>query len=168
MEFTLRKWKKSDADSVAFYANNKKIADKLRDVFIHPYSKDDAEFYINLCLSADEDKDLFFAIDVDGKAVGSIGVFKKEDVYRKSAEIGYWLGEEYWGNGIISDAVKQVCESAFEKLDVVRVFAEPYANNAGSRRVLEKAGFKLEGTLVKSVFKNEEYFDSCIYALIKE
>ncbi len=168
MEFTLRKWKKSDADSVGFYANNKKIADKLRDVFTHPYSKADAEYYIDLCLSTNEDKDLFFAIDVDGKAVGSIGVFKKEDVYRKSAEIGYWLGEEYWGNGIISDAVKQVCEIAFEKLDVVRIFAEPYAHNAGSRRVLEKAGFKLEGTLAKSVFKNDEYFDSCIYALLKE
>jgi ribosomal-protein-alanine N-acetyltransferase len=167
MEFTLREWKKSDIENVAQVANNKKVAKNLRNVFPNPYTKEDAEFYINMCLNADKSKDLFLAIDVDGKAVGSIGVFVKDDVYCKSAEMGYWLGEEYWGKGIMTEAVKRICKIAFEKFDIVRIFAEPCAHNIGSRRVLEKAGFKLEGILEKSVYKNNEFYDSCIYALIK-
>jgi len=167
MEFTLRKWQKTDAESVALVANNKKIADKLRNAFPFPYSQEDAEFFVNMCMNADETTDLFLAIDVGGKAVGSIGVFVKNDVYCKSAELGYWLGEEYWNNGIVSKAIMQICKLAFEKFDIVRIFAEPFAFNFGSRKVLEKAGFKLEGILEKSVYKNGEISDSCIYALIK-
>ena len=166
MEFELRKWLNSDADSVAKYANNINVANNLRNVFPHPYTIEDAKWYVNNCASNDEIHQCTRAIVVDGEAVGSIGAFIKDDVYCKSGEIGYWLGEPFWNRGIISEAIKQMCDLVFQKYGVVRIFAEPYAGNLGSRKVLEKAGFELEGILKKSVYKNGAIFDSCIYALI--
>ena len=90
------------------------------------------------------------------------------DVYSKSAEIGYWLAEEYWGKGIMSIAVEKICKLAFERYDIVRIYASAFRYNQGSQRVLEKAGFKLEGILEKSVYKNGKMYDSCMYALINE
>lgn len=107
------------------------------------------------------------AIVVDGHAVGSIGIFCGSDVYEKSGELGYWLAEEYWGQGIMTEAVKRICREAFEKFDIVRIYAEPYAYNIGSRSVLEKAGFSLEGTMKRAVCKWEKIYDCCIYALLK-
>lgn len=167
-DFILRKWKPSDAEDVAKYANNKKIADNLRDAFPHPYTLKDAEEFIANCLSADERQKIFRAIEIDGKAAGSIGVFKGSDIYRKSAELGYWLAEPYWGKGIMSAAAAQICAEAFEKLDIVRIFAEPFAANAASRKALEKAGFVLEGVMKNAAIKNGEIFDYCMYALLKE
>ncbi|MDP4152973.1 MAG: GNAT family N-acetyltransferase [Bacillota bacterium] len=167
MEFELRKWLDADAKSVQKYANNKKIADNLRNSFPYPYTLKDAAEYIE-SFSKSEEKSFCRAISVEGEAVGSVGIFLKDDVYCKSAEIGYWLAEPFWGNGIMSEAVKRICNAAFETYDIVRIFAEPYAYNNGSRRVLEKAGFTLEGILKKSVFKNDKIFDSCIYALVKQ
>lgn len=166
-EFTLRQWKTTDIESVVYNANNKKVAQKLRNVFPNPYTQADAEFYINMCINADSSKNLCLAIDVDGKAVGSIGIFVQGDVYCKSGELGYWLGEDYWNKGIMTRAIKQICEMAFEKFDIVRIFAEPYSHNIGSKRVLEKSGFKYEGTMKKGVFKNGEIHDFCMYALTK-
>ncbi|HOA81317.1 MAG TPA: GNAT family protein [Defluviitaleaceae bacterium] len=166
--FTLRKWKAEDTKSLSEYANNKKIADKLRNVFPHPYTLKDAEEYINACILADESKEYCRGIDIEGKAVGSIGIFLRDDVYCKSGELGYWLAEPFWGKGIMTEAIKQICEIVFEKYDIVRIFAEPYANNMESRRVLEKAGFQLEGILRKSVYKNGQLMDSCMYSLIKD
>ena len=167
MNFTLREWKESDVESVAINANNIKIAEKLRNVFPYPYTKKDAQFYIEMCINADKTKDIYYAIDVDGKAVGSIGIFKKNDVYCKSGELGYWLGEDYWNKGIITKAIKQICEIAFEQIDIVRIYAEPYAQNIGSRRALEKAGFEYEGTMKQGVFKNGKLYDYCMYGFIK-
>lgn len=164
--FQLRKWKTDDIESVAKHANNKKIADNLRNVFPYPYTLNDAERYVNFCIDSGEEYQCCRAIVVNGEAVGSIGIFIKDDVYCKSGEIGYWLGEEFWGKGIMSQAIKEICEVAFKNYDIVRIYAEPFARNVGSRRALEKAGFKLEGILEKSVYKNGEIGDSCIYALI--
>jgi ribosomal-protein-alanine N-acetyltransferase len=166
MQFVLRKWRPEDAGSIVKYADNKKIADNLRDGFPHPYSLSDAQNFIKN-MGPDSDVRICLAIEIGGEAAGSIGVFLKEDVYRKSAEIGYWLGEPFWGQGVITDAIREICEIAFGKFDIVRIYAEPYAYNTGSRRALEKAGFTLEGVLKKSVCKNGEIFDSCIYALVK-
>ena len=166
MDFKLRPWRAEDAENVAFYANNKKIAANLRDVFPYPYTLEDAKGYIDFCIA--EDNPFCFAIEVDGKAVGSIGVFVKDDVYKKSGEIGYWLAEPFWRKGIMSRAVSELCALVFEKTDLVRIFAEPYARNAGSRGVLEKAGFELEGVLKKSVYKNGIIEDSCIYAKFRD
>lgn len=167
VNFVLRPWRSTDADDVFFYANNKKIADNLRDGFPYPYTRDNAVGFI-AAVSQDDDKHCCRAIEVQGQAIGSIGVFFKDDVYRKSAEIGYWLGEPFWGRGIMSRAIRQMAEDIFNRYDVVRIFAEPYAYNMGSRRALEKAGFQLEGVLRKSVYKNGKIYDSCIYALLKD
>jgi ribosomal-protein-alanine N-acetyltransferase len=153
MDFELRKWRPEDAESAARYADNKHIADNLRDAFPFPYTLQDAENYIKCWTSDDETKRLCRAVCVDGKAVGSIGVFPGGDVYRKSAELGYWLGEEFWNRGIMTAAVKQICKEAFERFDIVRIYAEPYAHNLGSRKVLEKAGFSLEGVMKNGAYK---------------
>jgi ribosomal-protein-alanine N-acetyltransferase len=167
MKFDLLKWKHEYAESVANYANNKKIADNLRNVFPYPYTIDDAKWYVNNCAQNTEENQLCRAIVVDGEAVGSIGVFVKDDVYCKSAELGYWLGEPFWNKGIMTEAISRICSEAFKKYDIVRIFAEPFAVNIGSRRVLEKSGFTLEGILKNSVCKNGVIIDSCMYALCK-
>lgn len=166
--FKLRKWDIKDIDSVARYANNKKIAGNLRNAFPYPYTRESAESFISACIKSDSTEALFRAIDVNGEAVGSIGVFVKDDVYSKSAEMGYWLAEPFWGRGIMTQAIKQMCDIAFLQYDIIRIFAEPFAHNTASRKALENAGFKLEGVLEKSVFKNGEILDSCIYAIIKK
>lgn len=168
MEFKLRAWKPEDVNSVAQYANNPKIAANLRDAFPYPYTREDAKSYVEGCANEDSTRRLTRAIVVNGEAAGSIGVFLGVDVYRKSAELGYWLAEPFWGNGIMSAAVRQICKEAFERFDIVRIHAEPFAFNSGSRRVLEKAGFTREGTLRSSVYKNGVIQDSCLYALLRE
>ena len=139
MDFALRKWELSDAESICNYAN----------------------------MQADEHKQFCRAVVIQGEAVGSIGAFFQEDIYRKNAEIAYWLGEPFWWKGVMSCAIRQVCASLFEQYDIARVYAQPYAVNAASRRALEKAGFRLEGIMKKSVYKNSTLMDSCMYALLK-
>ena len=109
MEFQLRKWKKEDIEDVARFADNKKIASNLRDGFPHPYTLDDAREYVDSCIQNTEERQICRAIVVDGHAVGSIGIFLCNDVYQKSGELGYWLAEEYWGQGIMSAAVRAIC-----------------------------------------------------------
>lgn len=168
MEFVLRKWEIGDAESLAKAANNEKIANNLRNVFPNPYTIEDAKWYLNDCMEKEEDNQITRAIVVNGKAVGSIGVFIKSDVYEKSGELGYWLAEEYWRKGIVSKAVRQMSRDAFERFDIVRIYAEPYEQNKGSRGVLEKAGFTYEGTMRNGVCKNGEIFGYCMYSLLRE
>ncbi len=167
-EFTLRAWKTEDANSLAKAADNPAIAKNLRNVFPNPYTVEDAVWYINDCISNTEKKQLNYAIVVDGQAVGGIGVSVQEDVYEKSAELGYWLSEDYWRNGIVSRAVSVICKEAFAAFDIVRIFAEPFADNAGSRGVLEKAGFTYEGTMRNGVYKNGEIHSYCMYSVLRE
>ncbi|NCB73808.1 MAG: N-acetyltransferase [Clostridia bacterium] len=167
MNFELREWTAQDIPSLAHYADNEKIARWLRDAYPYPYTQKDAENYISSCLSAPKDKQLCRAIVVDGSAVGSIGVFCCGDIYRRSAELGYWLAEEFWGKGIMTAATKQICTAAFESFDIVRIYAEPFYDNAGSRKVLENAGFVLEGVMKNGVFKLGQLHDYCMYALLR-
>ena len=167
MEFVLRKWKPEDAASILEYANNEKIAAALRNAFPHPYTLEDAKAYIRACIEKEEDRQATRAILVNGHAAGSIGMFFGTDVYEKSTELGYWLGEPFWGQGIMSEAVIRMCRYVFAKYDIERIFAEPFAGNRASRRVLEKAGFTLEGVLRSSVYKNGMLQDSCMYALLR-
>jgi ribosomal-protein-alanine N-acetyltransferase len=164
----LRRWELLDVDNLYKYANNKKIADNLRNSFPYPYTRKDAEDFIHMCMNTDTTKNLFFTIDVGGEAIGSIGLFLKDDVYCKSAELGYWLAEPFWGKGIMTKAIEKICEIGFRKFDIIRIYAEPYSHNTASRRALEKAGFTLEGVLKKAVYKNGMYQDSCIYAILYE
>ena len=168
MNVILRPWRPEDAADIAPLANNKAVADNLRDIFPYPYTLQNAQDFVAMCMKEDGNGQLLRTIEVDGHAVGSIAVSMGTDVYRKSAELGYWLGEPYWRKGIMSCAVRKICTEAFKTLDIVRIHAEPYAYNRGSRGVLEKAGFQLEGIMKNSVFKNGKIFDSCIYALLKE
>lgn len=167
MEWRLRKWRETDAADFAAYADNKKIADNLRNAFPYPYTLSDAQDYVRQCIACGEERQYLRAIAVEDRAVGSIGVFLGDDVYSRSAELGYWLAEDFWGRGVMTGAVRQICGEVFARYDVVRIYAEPFARNRGSRRVLEKAGFTLEGILKNSVCKNGELLDSCMYALVR-
>ena len=167
MEWSLKPWNMSDAADIARYGNDPAIAANLRNAFPYPYTRKDAEQFINSCISGEENRQLCRAVYVDGRAAGSIGVFRQEDVYCKRAEIGYWLARPYWGRGIMSAAVRRMCEEAFAHWDIVRIYAEVFASNTGSRRVLEKAGFQREGVLRQSVYKNGKLLDSHLYALLQ-
>jgi [ribosomal protein S5]-alanine N-acetyltransferase len=163
----LRPWTISDAADLAEIANNRNIADNLRDLFPFPYSVKDARKWLKMIIPVNIPPKNF-AITIDKELVGSIGVVPKDDIYRKNVEIGYFLSEERWGQGITSKAIRAVTSYAFNEFDIVRVYAEPFADNVQSRRVLEKAGFTLEATLRRYVIKNGIIKDSCIYSVLKE
>src|SRR5512133_2076994 len=163
----LRPWGISDASQLALIADNKKIADNLRDGFPFPYSLKDAYDWLNIILP-ENNPPHFFAITLDSQLVGSIGIVTKSDIYRKNFEIGYFLSEDYWGKGIATRAIKAATSYAFRDFDIVRIYAEPFSDNVGSRRALEKAGFRLEATLKHNVIKNGIIKDSCIYSVLRE
>ena len=165
-EIILRPWSIDDAKELAEIANNKNIADNLRDMFPFPYSLKDARKWLKTILPFDPPRN--FAVVSDSAIVGNIGILTKEDIYRKNAEIGYFIAEKYWGQGIAARAVKAVTSYAFSNFDIVRVYAETFADNVRSRRTLEKAGFTLEATLRSYIIKNGIIKDSCIYSVLKE
>ena len=131
-------------------------------------AEQDAMDYISAILSADENETFAFAIKVDSKVVGNIGVFRQKNIHRHTAELGYYIAEEYWGRGIMTDAVKQICEYVFSRSDIIRIYAEPFAYNIASCRVLEKAGFQYEGTLKNNAVKNGKVIDMKMYSLLKK
>lgn len=165
---TLREWRKEDARALASLLNDRKILDNLRDGLPFPYTENDALFYINSCINADKNAKFCFAIISDGEVVGSIGVFRQGNIHFKTAELGYYIGANYWGKGIMTEAVRLVCKYVFGNTDVVRIYAEPFAENIGSCRVLEMNGFILEGVLRKNAYKNGVFRDMKMYALVKE
>lgn len=163
----IRKWALSDAKELAAALSNKKVQDNLRDGLPYPYTEQDGTDYISAMLSADENETFAFAIAVNEKVVGSIGIFRQGNIHRQTAELGYYIAEEYWGKGIMTEAVKQICGYIFDKSDIIRIYAEPFAYNAASCRVLEKAGFQYEGTLRNNAVKNGEIIDMKMYSLLK-
>jgi len=163
----LRPWSENDADELVLIANNKKIADNLRDGFPNPYSIDDAHSWLGMVLKMGEPF-RFFAIVSEGRLSGSIGIVTKEDIYRKNVEIGYFIAESYWGKGLATKALKAATSYAFTTFEIIRAYAEPFADNSASRRVLEKAGYTLEAVHHKNVIKNGVIKDSCIYTVLKE
>ena len=163
----IRKWKLSDAPDVAAALSNKKIQGNLRDGFPYPYTEQDGADFISAMLSANENDTFAFAITVADKAIGSIGVFRQCNIHRQTAELGYYVAENFWGRGIMTEAVKQICEYVFDNSDIIRIYAEPFAYNAASCRVLEKAGFQYEGTLRSNAVKNGEVVDMKMYSLLK-
>ena len=167
MTCKIRKWVLSDANDLAAALSNTKIQDNLRDGLPYPYTEQDGIDYISAMLSADENEVFAFAILVENKVVGSIGVFRQGNIHRRTAELGYYIAEKYWGNGLMTEAVKQICRYVFEKSDIIRIYAEPFAHNIASCRVLEKAGFEYEGTLRKNAVKNGKIIDMRMYSLLK-
>lgn len=147
LQISLRPWEERDAPSLAFFANEPLLARNLRAGFPSPYTLDDAKAFIAFCHQQDPAENLCLAITDDNTAVGSIDVFCRGE---RKAELGYWLGKPYWGKGIMTKMVKEVCGLAFCRFAVDEIFAEPYEWNAASQRVLEKAGFVYTGTKEKS------------------
>lgn len=168
MNFTLRKWRLSDAKDLAAALNNEKILNNLRDGLPFPYTEQDGAEYISAMLAADENDCFAYAITVDDRAVGSIGAFRQSNIHRQTAELGYYLAEEYWGQGIMSEAIRQLCRLIFENTDILRIYAEPFSYNTGSRRALEKAGFCYEGTMKNNAVKNGKVLDMALYSLTRD
>jgi RimJ/RimL family protein N-acetyltransferase len=161
----VRSWKLSDVESLVRHANNRKIWRNLRDAFPHPYTTQDARRWIRSAAKAIPETN--FAIAVDDEAIGGIGIALREDVFRRSAEIGYWLGEAYWGRGFATEALKAMTEYAFANFDLSRLYAGVFEWNTASMRVLEKAGYEFEARLRRSVLKDGQLIDELVYALVR-
>jgi RimJ/RimL family protein N-acetyltransferase/SAM-dependent methyltransferase len=161
---TLRKFRRSDSCRMAQLANNEKISINLRDAFPFPYTVDDAEKFIDMCFRQKPTQ--IFAIEYQGEYVGNIGINRQTDVYSKSAELGYFIGEPYWNRGITARAVKLICEYGFRHLDVVRIYSGVFEYNKPSQRVLEKCGFQLEAILRSAVYKKGKIYDEYRYAKV--
>lgn len=162
---TLRPFVVGDAESIAYYGNNITIYNNMRDVFPHPYTIDDANNWI--ARNLEPSNNIILAIEVNGKAIGSIAILPKDDISRLTAEIGYWIGEEHWGKGIATEAVTAIVDYAFENTDLVRIFGIVFHPNKASAAVLENAGFRFEGTQRSAIFKNKEILDALVYAVVK-
>jgi len=159
---TIRDYRASDAESLAKHANNRRVWLGLRDAFPHPYTIEAANNFLQGKSAGLSSKN--FCIEIDGAAVGGLGLRPGEDVHRHTAEFGYWLGEQFWGRGVMSEAVPAFVDYCFREFSLNRMFAMPHSNNRASARVLEKAGFVLEGRLRKHVVKDGQILDSLLYA----
>lgn len=162
---TVRSWEWRDSDSIVRHANNRNVSINLRDHFPYPYTVNDARNWLELVIGRKPETN--FAIDVAGDAVGGIGFTLQPDVARRSAEIGYWLGEDFWGRGIATEALIAVTDHAFATYDLCRVYAHVFEWNRASARVLEKAGYEFEGRLRKSVTKEGQTIDQFLYAIVR-
>lgn len=161
----VRSWRRSDLDSIVRHANNPRIAANLRDQFPHPYTRRDGIEYLNFV--RDQRPERNFAIQYEGEVIGGLGFQLGIDISRVSAEMGYWLGESFWGRGFASRAAKAASDWAFDEYELTRVFALVFSHNLASVRVLEKAGFEREGLIRRSAIKNGTVLDQWIYAKIR-
>jgi RimJ/RimL family protein N-acetyltransferase len=163
--FTLRDWALDDVESLVRHANNPRIAALMRDGFPSPYTREDAQRFIRMATGPTTN--LFLAIDINGEAIGGIGIHPLDDIKRKTAEIGYWISESLWGKGIVTDAVDLLVPVAFKQYDIVRLQAGIFSNNPASMRVLEKCGFTREAVHVNAIFKNGVLLDEIMYARLR-
>jgi len=158
---TLRDWCPDEVGSLAGSANNPRIAECMRDAFPSPYTLEDAQRFIRMATG--DTANLFLAIDIEGEAIGGIGIHPLDDVRHRSAEVGYWLSESRWGHGIATDAVRSLVPVAFDRFDIVRLQAGIFSNNPSSMRVLEKCGFTREAIHKKAITKNGVLMDEVMY-----
>lgn len=168
MECAIRCWRMEDAADVSRMLNNKKVQDNLRDGMPYPYTEKDGKEFIASMLAADPKETIAFAITADDRAVGSIGVFRCGNIHFRTAEMGYYIGEPFWGKGLGTSAVRKTCDYVFEHTNIIRIFAEPFSYNTASCRVLEKAGFQFEGLLRKNAVKNGKIVDMKMYSRIND
>lgn len=163
---TLRPWRASDVDALVLHADDRRIAQNLRDRFPHPYGRADAESWLEFA-SSRPSPHRYFAICVGDEAIGGIGIDAFDDVHRRTGELGYWLGAAHWGRGYATEAVLAMTRYGFEQLDLARIQAGVFAWNPASTRVLSKAGYQLEGTLRSHVVKDGRLGDVLLYAVIR-
>ncbi len=161
----VRPWANSDAESLQRHANNRNVSIHLRDRFPFPYELEHAAAFLSWL--AQQPSPTVWAIEVNGEAAGGIGIELRSDVERVSAEIGYWLGETFWGRGIVTEALAAVTEVAFSRYDITRIYAVPFADHPASVRVLEKAGYVREGRMKQSAIKDGKIRDQLMYASYK-
>ena len=166
MDFKIRPFKESDVSRLAQYANNWNISRYLSDQFPHPYSEEDALAFIKRVRAIDPLQSM--AITIKDEVVGGIGIHPQDDIHRKNAEIGYWLAEPYWGQGIMSKAIKHMIEYGFKTFDIERIFARTFGDNFASQKVLTKNGFRKEAFLEKTLFKDKRLHDECILGIRRE
>ena len=163
-EWQIRSYRPGDVDSIVKYGNNPNVSVQLTDRFPYPYTREDAEAWIDF--AAAQEPETLFALADDKELVGGIGLIPQDDVYSRSAMLGYWLGEPFWNRGIATRAVRAIVDWAFEELDLIRIFAFVFESNTASVRVLEKNGFQLEGTMRRAVFKRGRLMDQALYAIL--
>jgi RimJ/RimL family protein N-acetyltransferase len=164
-DLKIRSWRKDDLKALLQHANNQKIAANLRDQFPHPYTRRDGIDFLDYAHT--QEPECSFAIEHGGEAVGGVGFLVGRDIARISAEMGYWLAEEFWGRGFASRAVTAMSDWAFDNYRLTRIFAMAFAHNAASIRVLEKAGFEREGLLRRSAIKNGVVLDQILFAKVR-
>lgn len=163
-DIIIRNLRETDAENLAKYGNNKKIWDNMRDYFPNPYKLEDGVSFIKMI--QEKEPITTFAISYEDELVGIIGYNLQTDIYRHSAEIGYWLAEPFWGRGFISKAIKLTIEHAFSVMDIKRLYTTVFEHNLASKRVLEKTGFVYEGKGINAVVKNGEYYNDLRYSLL--
>ncbi len=157
----LRELQIADAATFAYHANNKKVWDNLRDFFPHPYTVEDALRFIDFCSQQKQKSNFTISIDQEASGMIGCGIFKNEG--RITAELGYWLGEKYWGRGIVRDAISVFTDYMFDHFDIIRIQAPVYEFNKPSMRVLEKNGYLLESVMQRSAIKNNKIIDQHLY-----
>ena len=163
-KITLRPLQLIDSTSIAFHANNRLVSDNLRDVFPYPYTETDAIQFVQMASAKLPTTE--FAISVSDEVIGVAGIILKEDIYRNNGEIGYWIGQRYWGEGVGTWVVGELVRIAFEDFTLYRVYAEVFENNIASARVLEKNGLIKEATLKNAIIKNGVRQNLNIYSII--
>lgn len=159
----LRPWKPEDLDNLVKYGNNPAISRFMSDGFPSPYTHEKGIRFIENAMNANPLR--IFAISFEGEAVGGIGIHPQDDIHHRNAELGYWLGEPFWGKGLVSRAVKEIVAYTFDHFEIDRIFARPFGNNPASHKVLQKAGFILEARFSGTLVKNGEILDELIYAI---
>jgi RimJ/RimL family protein N-acetyltransferase len=162
----VRDWNDADLTSLVHHANDREIWIHLRDRFPYPYLEEHGRTFLDHISRQSPAR--VWAIDVDGEAAGAIGLEFFGDVERVSAEIGYWLGRARWGRGVMTEAVRAVTAEAFRRFDVTRIFALPFADNPASIRVLEKAGYALEGRMPQSAIKDGRLRDQLMFGAYRK
>lgn len=162
-DISLRDWLIDDLDTLVKYADNLNISRNMTDSFPHPYTKANGKSFIEFATTSETSK--LKAILYKGDVVGGIGLHAQHDIYRKNMELGYWLAEPFWGQGIMTEAIRQMCLWGFENLEVSRIFARPFGHNKGSQKALEHAGFALEAIIPKGFYKNDNFVDEYIYGI---
>jgi RimJ/RimL family protein N-acetyltransferase len=165
MTIELLRWEHRDMPTLVNLANNRQIWNRLKDAFPHPYTSRDAEEWIDAQLAMEPPR--HFSIVLDGEVVGGVGIELKSDVHRKTAEIGCWVGEAYWNRGIATQAIGLMVTYAFDRFDLVKIYAEVFELNPASMRIFEKNGFIREAILRKAIVKNNEIMDAHIWAIFR-
>ena len=168
MACVIRRWRVSDQERLAEMLSNPKVLDNLRDGLPYPYTPENARDFIREVCAASPGSLYAFAITVQGRVVGSLTIYRQQNVHARSGELGYYIAQECWGQGLATSAIGQACRLVFAQSDLLRIFAQPFGYNTASCRALEKAGFTHEGTLRQHAVKNNRVLDVELYALLRE